>query len=491
MNHSTLKRDFILKSCSISIFLILLFLTGCSITDDYQRPEIELPKKWRLDIKTASKAVDVIWWEQFNDETLNNLIKTSLQKSKDLRIALARIEEFKGRAQAVNSELYPQVNYGITASRQQRSSATDYYHSNRVFSDFGLTLPVNWELDVWGKIARSTEAARADLLSVEENQKAVLMTLVTDVAINYVKLLILDERLKISKRTLSQRQELVNLFKIKKDQGKISSLEYAQVLSAYEEIKVLIPEIESLISVQENFLSVLTGVNPGTIHREGSLDTLSMPAIISGMPSELLARRPDIRQKEQMLVAANARIGVVKTKYFPSISLTSLLGYASADLSDLLTGSANLWNVGAGIAGPLFTGGRISGELLQAEAIREQLLNEYLKTVQTAFREVNDALVSLQKQKEQCDDLKDYQKVLQDYVKYAQLRYDTGYIKYLSVLDAQRRLYAAEIKYAQTKGSVLLSIINLYKALGGGWITEANSMVESEPDYSLESSSVK
>lgn len=486
MNHFTLKKDFMLKSCSI--FLVLLFLTGCSITDDYQRPEIEIPKKWRLDSKTASEAVDVIWWEQFNDKTLNNLIKTSLRESKDLLIALARIEQFQGKAQAVSSEFYPQVDYGIKASRQQRSSATDYYHADRVFSDFGLMLPVNWELDVWGRIARSTEAARADLLSVEENQKAVLMTLVTDVALNYVKLLILDERLKISQKTLSQRQELVNIFKIKKDQGKISSLEYAQVLSAYEEIKVLIPEIESLISVQENFLSVLTGVNPGAIHRDGSLDTLNMPAVPSGMPSELLARRPDIRQKEQMLVAANARIGVVKTKYFPSISLTGLLGYASADLSDLLTGSANLWNFGAGIVGPLFTGGRISGELLQAEALREQLLNEYLKTVQTAFREVNDSLVSLQKQKDQRDKLKDYLNVLQDYVKYSRLRYDTGYIKYLSVLDAQRRLYSAEIKYAQTKGAILLSTINLYKSLGGGWITEANRMVERESAYSLESS---
>ena len=460
------------------ILLVICSLQGCAVTKDFKPPVVSSPDSWRTNLPMNLEASESKWWEQFQDPVLNDLITAALSNNHYLKIAVARVDELQGRLRSTTALKYPQLEYDARASRQQRSATSDIFYMDRVSSNFLLQLPVNWEIDLWGRIARSTEEARAQLLAAEENRKAVVMSLTTDVALNYINLLTLVKKLEISRDTLKSRKELYDIYLIKKENGQISNLELAQVLSSYEEIKVLIPEIKFQISIQENYLSQLCGFNPGRIPRGRSLESLGTPDVPAGLPSNLLSRRPDIRQKEQDLVAANARIGIARTKYFPSISLTGLLGYVSKELSELITGSSNVWSIGSDIAGSLFTGGKISGELQQAHAVYRQVLNDYMWTVQTAFREVNDSLVYLQKQKKQYTELQQYIAVLQDYKNYSQIRYDTGYLRYLTVLDAQRRLYSAEIKYIQTESNIYAALIKLYKAMGGGWVGLANEMVK-------------
>ena len=260
-------------------------------------------------------------------------------------------------------------------------------------------------------------------------------------------------------------------------------MELAQVRSAYEQIAEIIPDIERRIALQENALSVLLGRNPGKINRGKTLDTLVIPAIPQGIPSDLLARRPDIRLSEQNLIAANARIGVARAQYFPSISLTGLFGYASATLSDLLQDSANFWRVGADAAGPIFAGGRIKGDVRQAEAQQQQLLHAYLGTVQAAFREVEDSLVSIQKLQERLKIQADHVNTLRDYSKFAHNRYDAKYISYIEVLDAEKNLFATQTGHIRRKIDLFAAMVRSYKTMGGGWVTEAseaNSAVRSE-----------
>ncbi len=463
---------------AILMLVGLSFLQGCAVTEDFKPPVVTAPENWRTPLPANLAAPDSKWWEQFHDPLLNELITKALEKNNYLKIALYRVDELQGRLRATTALKYPQLGYDIRASRQQKSAAADNFYTDRVGSNFLLQLPVSWEIDLWGRIARSNEEARAQLLGAEENRKAVVMSLITDVALNYINLLTLDKKLKVSLDTLKTRKELLNVYMIKKEKGQISNLELAQVLSSYEEIRVLIPEIEYQISIQENHLNLLCGLNQTQIPRTRSLEDLDAPDIPAGLPSDLLSRRPDIRQKEQDLIAANARIGIIKTKYFPSISLTGLLGYVSRELSELLTGPANVWSLGSDLAGSVFTGGKISGELQQAQAVYRQVLNDYLWSVQTSFREVNDSLVYLQKQKEQYAELQRYITVLQDYENYARIRYDTGYLRYLTVLDAQRRLYSAQIKNVQTKSNIYAAIIKLYKSMGGGWIGLADELVQ-------------
>ncbi len=480
---------------------VLCLLSGCAVTKDYQPPDVSVPSDWRtpyqhagnaqtmetpgqLEVENATTVANTSWWENFNDETLNSLIITALNENKDLRIAIANVEEFSWRVQSTKSYYYPQAGYGAGAFRNKRSNETArprQSNEDRTNSNYEASLNVSWELDVWGRIKRATEAARADLLSAEEGRNAVVLTLVSTLAESYIDLLALDSQLEITKRTINSRDEWVKIFEKKSKGGQISDLELAQVRSILDEVAVNVPSLESRIAQQENFISVLLGSNPMKIERRKSLDMLEMPEIPQGLPSTLLQRRPDILQGEQNLIAANARIGVVQTQYYPSFSLTGLLGYASTELSNFIQGSASLWSFGADLAGPLYTGGRIEGEVKQAEAQYKQQVNKYLKTVQDAFKEVNDSLVALVKLKEQKVLEKQHLDVLKDYRRLAQSRYDTGYTPYITVMDSQRRLYRAEIRYVQTKSRALKALVRLYKAMGGGWVEKAEDLIE-KPD---------
>lgn len=334
-----------------SLFTLSLF--GCMMGPNYRRPVVETPATWRFEEKEVREVGNTAWWEQFGDPVLKELIQSALQENKDIKIAAARVEEFMGRYGTTRAALFPQVSASASGSR---SRSTVYTPAGVISPGDYLVLPTNpansfqaslnasWEIDLWGKLRRATEASRADLLSTEEGRRAVILTLVTSAASAYVNLRDLDTQLEIARRTVKSRGESYDLFQLRFRGGVISELELSQVKSEYEQALSLIPFIEKTIAQQENALSVLLGRNPGPIPRGKTIDEFVLPAVPGGLPSDLLANRPDIRQAEQDLIAANARIGVARSLYFPTISLTGLFGFASTDLSNLFSGPARTWS---------------------------------------------------------------------------------------------------------------------------------------------------
>lgn len=459
--------------------LIALALGGCTVGPNYVRPAVDTPPSWRITDAEAKDLANTAWWGQFNDSVLDNLVHVALRENLDLQIAAARVDEFAGRYGFVRADLFPQVGANAEAGRQRYTEETGNTNppgTNFTLSNYSATLGATWELDVWGRIRRATEAARADLVGSEEGRRAVILSLVGSVAGSYVNLRDLDRQLEISKETAKSRGESLDLFKLRFEGGFTSEVEYVQVKSQYEEAMATIPAVEKAITQQENALSVLLGRNPGPIPRGKTIDQLTLPSIPAGLPSDLLTRRPDILVAEQNLVAANARIGVAKAAYYPSISLTGFLGSASTDLSDLFTGPAKVWGYSAPVSLPIFTAGRIAGDVKAAEAIRRQALAGYRQAIQTAFREVDDALVDQARTREQLAAQASQVQSLQKYVELAQLRFDNGYASYLEVLDAQRSLFNVQLSYTQNQGVLFQAMINLYKAMGGGWVTEADSL---------------
>lgn len=458
----------------VSLLVVFAFC-GCMMGRDYQRPAVKAPETWRVPEKEARQAANTAWWEQFNDPVLNNLIQTALKENKDILIAAQRIEEHLGRYGVARADLFPQVSAGGSAGQQR---ITQEGHQpipstlSPTYDNYQATINVNWEIDLWGKIRRASEAARADLLSTQEARRAIILTLTTSVANAYVGLLNLDHQLAIAQQTLKTRKESLDLFELRYAGGVISELELSQVRSEYEQARAMIPQLEKTVAQQENALNLLMGRNPGPVPRGKKMDGLTLPAIPAGLPSELLERRPDIRQAEQDLIAANARIGVAKAAYFPSISLTGFLGYASADLSRLFMGSAGIWNYAGNISQPIFMGGRIKGQVKMAEAIQQQALLRYQQTIQTAFREVEDALVEQRKSAEKLAAEAKQIESLRNYRSLAWLRFENGYSSYLEVLDADRSLFSAELAHTQTRGSQFQAMVNIYKAMGGGWMVE-------------------
>jgi multidrug efflux system outer membrane protein len=446
---------------------------------DYRRPAVETPQSWRFAEKEAKEPADTAWWEQFNDPVLNNLIAVALRENKDLKIAAARVEEFRGRYAVARAPLFPQIGAGVspgverTTGRGQTPlpagtpNPTELYQANFFAS---------WEIDLWGKLRRVTEAARADLIGSEEGKRAVILSLITSVAGAYVNLRDLDRQLEITERTAKSREESHNIFILRFQAGYVSDLELSQARSEYERALATIPAIEKAIAQQEDALSLLLGRNPAAIGRGKAIDALEAPAVPAGLPSDLLERRPDIRQAEQGLIAANAQIGAARAQFFPSISLTGLFGWESMRLSQLFTGPARMWNWAAPITQPIFTGGAISAEVKAAEAFREEALLQYQKAIQNAFRDMEDSLIDHRRTREQLDAQARQVEALRTYASTARLRYDNGYTSYIEVLDAERSLFDAELAQAQTKGGLLQALINIYKALGGGWVVSAEKM---------------
>jgi outer membrane protein, multidrug efflux system len=464
------------------ILLIALSLTGCAIGPDYRRPEIKSPENWRVaEEKAAKDAANMAWWDQFNDPVMKELIQTALQENKDVKIAAARVEQYMGLYNVTRSQLFPQAGATGSAFKERSSEILDPNPlkgtgMDPTFRTYEAFLSASWEIDLWGKLRRSTEAARASLLSTEEARKGVILTLVTSVAGSYIVLRDLDRQLEIARQTVATREGSYKLFKTRFEGGLVSELELTQAQSLYEEALASIPYYEKLVAQQENALSVLLGRNPGNIPRGKTIDELAMLKVPAGLPSDLLANRPDLRQAEENLVAANANIGVAKAQYFPSISLTGALGNASSELSELFTSPAKAWSYGGQVTMPIFTAGRISGQVKAAEAIQQQTLLFYQQAVQNAFREVEDALVDQNRSREQLDMQARQVSTLTRYNKIARLRFDNGYTSYLEVLDADRSLFNAQLSYAQTQGNVSLSLVNIYKAMGGGWVVEADKL---------------
>ena len=451
--------------------LMAVLVSACMIGPDYQRPPIDAPAAWRLSEQGAKDLANSAWWEQFNDPALNTLVATALRENKDLMIASARIEEFAGRLGITRSQLYPQVGLGVDASRQRVTLPGS--SANGTYNSYDVLLGASWEIDLWGRIRRESEAARARLMSTEEGKQGVVLTLVAGVAGSYINLRDLDRQLEIAVNTANAREASYKIFQDRYTGGVISLLELNQNKSQYEEALATIPKFEKGIAQQENALSVLLGRNPGPIVRGNNIDQLRVPAVPEGLPSTLLERRPDVRGAEQDLIARNALIGAAKAAYFPSISLTALFGVASSSLSSLFSSGSQAWQYGGALSQPIFTGGLLAGQVEVAEAQQQQSLFAYQKTVQNAFREVNDALIDIDRTRAQLAAQRLQVQSLQVYADTARLRYDNGYTSYIEVLDAERSLFNAQLQYTQTQQTQLQASINLYKAMGGGWVTEA------------------
>lgn len=466
---------------AVPLLLCGVLIAACTVGPDYRRPGLEVPAAYRLDAKDSAAVAGTAWWKGFGDPALDTLIDEALRNNRDVRLAAARVDEYEARLAGARAPGQPAVGYSADTGRQQATRVGPRPlppGTPATANSTTVGLSASWELDLWGRIRRSTEAARADLLATRESRRGVVLTLVSEVARGYVQLRNLDAQLDITRRTLDLRAAGVRLFEQRFAGGVISEVELDQVRAEYESAAARVPDLEQAVAQQENALSVLAGRNPGPIPRGAPLRDLVLPPVPGGLPSALLEQRPDLRKAEQDLVAANARVGAARARFFPTISLTGSLGTSSAALSDLFSGPAGVWNVAAGAAGPIFDGGLVRSNVRQAEAQRQQLLLAYEKAVQQAFREVDDALVAREKTRERALAQDRQVTALGRYAELARLRYEGGYTSYLEVLDAERGLFSAELSVAQTRADVFGALVALYKALGGSWIAAAETVAD-------------
>jgi multidrug efflux system outer membrane protein len=455
-----------------------LLVAGCMVGPDYEKPLVDSPAAWRIDAKEAQDLSNSEWWGQFDDQVLNELIEEALKHNKDLLIATARLDEFLGRYGVARADLFPQAGAEGSAARERISESItplgpSIDNPDNIYQAF---LTATWEIDLWGRLRRATEAAQAELLSTEEARQIVIQTLVSSVALGYIDLLSLDRQLEISKETVKTRKHSLEIFTKRHLAGVISNLELSQVKSEYYLALARVPELERAIGQRENALSVLLGRDPAPIKRGGTIAELKLPIAPAGLPSDLLTRRPDLRQAEQTLIAANARIGIARAAYFPTVSLTGFLGTSSRDVSDLFEGNSKAWNYAGNVTVPIFTAGRIKGEIEAAEAVQQQALVNYQQAIQNAFREVNDALIDQDRTRETLDARGHQVIALKDYARLARLRYDEGYSSYLEVLDAERSLFNVDLTYTQTRADQFSAMVDLYKVMGGGWIDLADDV---------------
>jgi multidrug efflux system outer membrane protein len=459
--------------------LLIVFLAGCTVGPNYHRPAIQTPDSFRAPEPTPAgdpgSLGDLKWWEVFKDEKLQDLEKTALVQNYDLRDAVARVEAARASLTITRSDQFPNLSAGagITTARLSRDGETPLPPSfvpnqNVTFGQATLNL-LSFELDIWGRLRRATQAARADLLASEENRKAVTTTLVSDVASAYFSLRNLDYQLEISERTLATRRESLELIKNRQTGGVATLLDLRQGEQLVYTATETIPTLQQQIEQTENQLSLLLGKNPGEIARGRSLIEQQMPEVPPGLPSALLERRPDIRAAEQNLIAANARIGVARAAYFPQITLSGFLGGQGQQLSSLFAGPSAVWNFAPQVTQPIFTAGRLKGNVRLSEANREIALIQYQKTIQTAFAEVSNALIAHQRVRESRVQQELLVAALQDRTRLAYVRYRGGVDTLLNALDADRDLFQAELALSETRYDELASVVQLYKALGGGW----------------------
>ena len=463
---------------ALPLLALAAALGGCMVGPDYVRPEIDTPQTFRYEEQSPRELADTEWWRQFGDPVLDELIDEAIANNKSVQIAAANVEAAAAILTQARSGLFPQAGYQATATRQRLPDRDTPSLSAAIPNPqtaYQALLGASWELDLWGRIRRLSESARASALATEEARRGVLLSLVASVASSYLQLRSLDYQLEIAQRTLATYAESVRLFELQFQYGQISQLTLEQARSQYEAAAAAVPQIERDIVLTENAISILLGRDPGAIARGKALTELVLPGVPAGVPSQLLERRPDVAQAEQQLIAANAQIGAARAQYFPTLSLTGAFGSASGQLSDLFSGPARVWSYAGAFAGPIFTGGLVSGQVAQAEANRRAALVNYQAVIQRAFADVEDALVSRETIARQVEAEARRVKALAEYARLAQLKYDGGYTDYLTVLNAQQQLFPAEINYAQNLGQKYNSLVNLYKAMGGGWVDRAGA----------------
>jgi len=462
-------------------------LGACTVGPNYVRPDVTMPAQWQAPPQAAASAqptasalptagplelLDTAWWSAFGDPQLDRLIRIALEENKDLKIAAYRVDQYNAQLQVSQSQGQPQANVYGQRSRDAVSQNNfvplpfGAYPVGNVYA-FGGTF--TWELDFWGRVRRANEAALADLIATEEDRRALVLSVVSKVALAYITLLGLDRELELQRLTATSRQESMLLLGKKLEGGGVGEQPYLKAKADYEEALAELTVKEAEITVLEHALSGLLGRNPGRIERGKPLMALTLPPIPEGLPADLLVQRPDVRKAEQELVSANAKIGVAKSQYYPNIALTAQYGFSSADLNKLLEASSNVSSFGVTLLGPVFTSGRIAGQVREAEAIQQQKAVAFVLSVQTALREVEDALV-LHRQTFQRSVIRSRQvEALRAHGESALKRYEGGRSSYLDVLDADRDTYVGEVLQSQTRRDQYIALIAVYKAMGGGW----------------------
>jgi outer membrane protein, multidrug efflux system len=451
------------SAISVFAFALLLTMNGCTVGPKYKRPTTTPPDKYYAETATnAASLADLPWWEVFKDPQLQSLIQEALKNNYDVRIAATRIEQARQQLAIAHSLYYPQIGYGanITGQRSPGIQTGTYY---------GYNFPVSWEIDFWGKFRRINEEQRAVLLSSEEGRRVVFLSLVSDVAQSYFELRALDEDLDIARNTSKSFQNTYDLFNKKYEGGAASALDTARAEGALANVTAQIPDLERQILAKENQISLLLGRNPGSIPRGGGLsDQNDMNEIPAGLPSTLIERRPDVRQAEEFLIAANAEIGVQRANYFPTIGLSGVFGGSSITLSQLAA-SGVTWGLGGVASGPIFTGGRLKAQVKAAYAARDEAELVWQKTLTSAFGEVSTALNAHQKFAEAVKEETRSVNAYRESVRLSTIRYDSGFASYFEVLDSQLNLYPAERTRVDLELAHKVSLINIYRSLGGGW----------------------
>lgn len=438
---------------------------------DYKRPEVSMGDEFRSQLgpSEAASLADLPWWKVFDDKSLQSLIAEALLHNYDLQLAAARIEQARALVWVSASQLYPQIGYEGFAGREKTFVPLEQTGGNITFNAFGGLFSAAWELDIWGRIRRSTEVARASLFAQEDIRRGVMLTLVSDVAAGYFRLIELDRELAIARDSSETYKQTLDLFTQRFEFGKDNKLPVVRAQAAYDSSIANIASLKRAIVQQENALSVLLGTYPEAIERGTPLTAQSMPLTAVGLTTDLVQRRPDILQAEQNMIAANAGIGVAMANFFPRIGLSALYGGQSQHIDDVIDSSFSIWNIAGNVAGPIFQGGRILESYYAQEAYWNGTIALYKQIVLVAFREVSDALIAQQTLVGQRAAYQHQVEALKEAVELSLLRYNAGRASYFEVLEAEQLLFPAEDALAQTQRDQLLAVVDLYKALGGGW----------------------
>lgn len=457
----------------LGILAVLVLEAGCMMGPKYKRPAVDVPQEYRApapqEASQASSLGNEQWWQVYQDPVLTQLIHTAIAQNYDVRIAAARVLEAQAQVGITRSNQLPSASVGADVFSQQNAKVTKLFPAYQV-NGGDLNLSVIWNLDFWGKYRRQTEAARAQLLATEWGQRAVMSSLVANVATAYFQLRALDSELQISKRTLASRQESLKLTQFLESHGSNSRLDVSQAEQLVYTASESIPDLERQIQQQENVLSVLLGENPESIPRGRPLTEQPVPQNVpAGLPSELLERRPDVRQAEEMMVAANAQIGVAKASFFPNLSLTGLGGLESNALHQFITAPSETWYAAFNVSQPVFQGGALRSQLRLARANWQEAVYSYQQTVQNALGQVSNSLVASQKDREFREQQELLTQAAQQTDQLSEVLYKNGGASYLQVLTSETNYFSAELNLVQAQLNERLALVQLYQTLGGGW----------------------
>jgi outer membrane protein, multidrug efflux system len=458
----------------LTALALVVIVSGCTVGPNYKRPNVDVPTTYRAapanDTATDATALgEAKWWAVFQDEELQNLIRVALQQNFDLRVAATRVLQAQAQLGITRADQFPTLSGGAALNTSRQPASVLFHGFEETTGQ--ISLSASWELDFWGKYRRATEAARANLLASEWGRRAVVNAVISDVATAYFELRALDLQLEISKQTLASRQDSLKLEQALEQNGSTSLVDVRQSEQLVYTASETIPNIERQVQQDENLINTLLGRNPGPVNRGRKLtEQPHPPSIPPGLPSALLERRPDIQQAEAQLIAANAQIGVAKAAFYPDIALTGDSGYQTLALTKLFTGPSSFWTVGPTLTVPIFTAGKLRSNVKLTEAQQQQALLTYQQTIQQAFRDVSDSLIAYQKNRE----FREQQELLtasaEDSAKLAEIRYQAGVTSYLEVLTNDTNYFAAQLNLAQAQQNELTALVQVYNALGGGWV---------------------